>query len=547
MTLFTGKLVTAYHNLESLAAEIQTSLFDEFVRRLNVAEHGPYDIEEIVLPVGEKRSSDEDVRMITVPVPALDSVSMAGLVGIAFASSLKLTSQEESVIRSILAIMVMVVGSSRALSRTLTELEYFSTHDPLTGLHNRRYFNDILEYEIGRSERHGHEFAVLMLDLDDFKTINDSYGHPAGDTVLTRVAETMRATMRKGDLATRLGGDEFAILLTETGRVGAIKVAEKLRNELRAIRFKSDLGKAFHVTTSIGVVSYPSEAQTTGDLMAAVDLGLYRAKELGKDSIGTLVVAEQHLLASRVTRDYAEELRVAIREGRVVPYYQPIIDCQSGEVFAYETLARLKKVDGEIVPASHFIETVAKYGLGRELDRTIIAQALVALRARLRAGLPYARVFINLSAQEIEGRGVIGYVVHLCGKLRIPPDAIVFEILERDAIGDMPRMRTFLSGLRKQGFLFALDDFGSGYNSFHYLRELSFDFVKIDGDFVRNILTSETDLALVRNLGRLCRDLGIRCIAEFVESEEICQVLQGMDVDYLQGFHLGVPMPEMSF
>ena len=532
---------------DEVKASARSSLARDMIAQLALPADVPLDIEEFQVAhrKGRALSDVEDILMITVPVPDLEASNLAGLLGIAYASLEGLTPQESSVIHSILAVMVMVVGSSKALSRTLSELEYYSTHDPLTGLHNRRYFNEILGYEVGRSERHNHQFSILMLDLDDFKDVNDTYGHPCGDRVLQQVADRMRASMRNGDLATRIGGDEFAIILVETGVEGALVVAEKLRTELRQMTFEGEEDKYFHVTTSIGVVTYPSDARSISDLMAGVDLGLYRAKELGKDTIGTLESVKDRVNASRLTRDYAEKLRVSLREGRVIPYYQSIFDCRTGEPFAYETLARIIEPDGRTLSAGTFIDTIEKYGLGRDLDRTIIAQAMHAARARLDADKPPFRIFINLSAQEIQGRGILGYAEQLCTELGIPPNVIVFEILERDAIGDMTHMRKFLSDLRKKGFLFALDDFGSGYNSFHYLRELTFDYVKIDGAFVKNIVRSKVDRTLVHNLTRLCQELGILTIAEFVESEDILQALRGMGVDYAQGFHLGMPAPQM--
>ncbi len=532
---------------EEVKISVRKKLAKEMIGQLGLPGDAPLDIEEFHIPIPEAFDSIEEIEMITVSVsiPELENLNLAGLLGVAYGSVQKLSPQETSVVRSILAVMVMVVGSSKVLSKTLAELEYYSTHDPLTGLHNRRYFNEMLEYEIGRSERHNHEFSILMLDLDDFKDVNDTYGHPCGDLVLKQTAEAMTSSMRKGDLVTRIGGDEFAIILTEIDKEKALVVAEKLRGELRRIPFMGTNGKTFHITTSIGLVTFPHDARNSSDLMTGVDLGLYRAKEMGKDGVCVLDSIDDHIQANRGSRNYVETLRNALSEDRVIPYYQPIIDCKTGNIFAYETLARLIEPNGETVAAGAFIETIEKYGLGRELDRAIINKALIAMRGKISGGDNSFRLFINLSAQEIQGRGVLGFAEQLCGEFYIPPHVIVFEILERDAIGDMTHMRKFLSDLRKKGFSFALDDFGSGYNSFHYLRELHFDYVKLDGAFVRNILISKVDYTLVHNLIRLCQGLGILTVAEFVESAEILDELKKMGVDYAQGYYLGMPSPEM--
>ena len=526
-------------------SQARLRLAKELAARLGLPADVVMDIEEFTIDAqGFEAGSIDNIRIITVPVIDMGKADLSGILGVAYGAARALTIQEESVISSILAVMVMVVGSSKVLGRTLAELEYYSTHDPLTGLHNRRHFNEMLEYELGRSERHRHDFSMLVLDLDYFKDVNDTYGHPCGDGTLKLIAETMQASMRKGDLATRIGGDEFAVILTETGKRGAMAVAEKLRSQLREIVFRSPEGKPFHVTTSIGLATFPEDAQGVPDLMACADLSLYKAKKMGRDSV-CIPGTEKDIRSERRNRDHAERLREALQEDRIVPFFQPIFDCRSGKVFAHETLARLVEPDGETVSAGMFIETIEKYGMGRELDRVIIRRALTLLKDAILNGCA-SRLFINLSAQEIQGRGILGYAENLCHELRIPPNAIVFEILERDAIGDMTNMRKFLTNLRDKGFAFALDDFGSGYNSFHYLRELRFDYVKIDGAFVRNILNSNIDHALVRNLSHLCRDIGIQTVAEFVESKAILDALRDMGIDYVQGFHLGMPFPRIE-
>jgi diguanylate cyclase (GGDEF)-like protein len=521
--------------------QVRIQLGPKMLQQLNLPDDALLDVEEYHIPSHFPMADLSDIRMITVPVPD-QAYGLDGLLGVAYASVNNLTMQEQTIVRSLLSVMVMVVGSSKVLSRTLSELEYYSVHDPLTGIHNRRYFNEMLEYEVGRSSRHHHQFAVLLLDLDDFKEINDTYGHPLGDEVLKKIAESITSHMRKGDIATRMGGDEFAIILPETPPDGAKVAAESIRANLESLTFKSPNGKDFHVTTSVGIISYPRDMQTVEDLMSGVDVALYRAKGLGKNEVCAFDAAAHLKQIMRDSRSIVEELRRALREERIQPYFQPIVDCKSGDVFAYESIARLIETDGRVTVAGQFIETIEKYGLGRELDRIMVRKVIEANRQIIHSLGKPKRLFINLSAQEIQGRGILGYAEELCAQLEVPPNSIVFEILERDAISDITHMSKFLTNLRKKGFAFALDDFGSGYNSFHYLRELRFEYVKIDGAFVRNILNSKIDRALVHNLSRLCQELDILTIGEFVESQEIFELLKDMGINFGQGFHIGLPL-----
>jgi diguanylate cyclase (GGDEF)-like protein len=521
--------------------QIRDRLAKKMLIQLNLPGNALLDIEEYQISSHFRTVDIDDIKMITVPVPD-QAYGLDGLLGVAYASANVLSTQEQTIIRSLLSVMVMVVGSSKVLSRTLSELEYYSVHDPLTGIHNRRYFNDMLEYEVGRSARHHHEFAVLLLDLDDFKDINDSYGHPLGDEVLKKIAESITSHMRKGDIATRMGGDEFAIILPETPPEGARVAAEMIRTHLERLTFTTPSGKEFHVTTSVGIISYPRDMQNVEDLMSGVDVALYRAKGLGKNEVCEFDAAAHLKQIMRDSRSIVEELRRALREERIQPYFQPIVDCRTGEVYAYESIARLIDLNGGITAAGQFIETIEKYGLGRELDRIMVRKVIEANKRIIHSQSKPKRLFINLSAQEIQGRGILGYAEELCAQLEVPPSSIVFEILERDAISDITHMSSFLTNLRRKGFAFALDDFGSGYNSFHYLRELRFEYVKIDGAFVRNILNSKIDRALVRNLSRLCQELDILTIGEYVESQEIFDLLKEMGINFGQGFHIGLPL-----
>jgi len=483
-------------------------------------------------------------RTLVVSVPG-NLTALAGLQEVVLHGPGFSCAEEEEIVYSLLTVLLCVVGASKVLSDTMAELAYRSMHDPLTGLYNRRYFNEIMEYEVGRSERHGHEFSILMLDLDDFKDVNDSHGHAVGDQVLVRLAEMVRANLRKGDIATRLGGDEFAVILTETPREGGRQVGETLRQVLRDLEFEAS-GLRFRITTSIGLIAYPQDARTVTDLMAGVDMALYRAKGQGKDAVCMLDGAEEQVREQRDTRAYAERLRYALSEGRILPHYQPIVSCQSGQVMGYEALARLREPSGEMVTAAGFMGAIMRYGLGRDLDRVILSSAMQAKKAvEEGGGDPGIRLFLNLSAQEILGRDILRFASDYCRELGLSPRSVVFEILEQDAIGDMVNMGRFLTDLRAEGFAFAIDDFGSGYSTFHYLRDLRFEYVKIAGDFVRHLGRDGVDHLLVKNLALLCRDLGIATIGEWVESTEVLARLRELGVDYAQGYALGRPADHM--
>jgi len=523
-----------------VAAYARERFSREMLHHLGLPEDAAVDVDEHWVGQAEEEGpavSREEVDMITVGVPQ-HTERLDGVVGVAFGSDQALSPQEESTIRSILSVMVMVVGSSKVLSRTLEELEYYAVREPLTGLYNRRHFNEVLEKEMERARRHGHAFTVLLLDVDNFKDINDTFGHPAGDRALQDLARTIQSQTRGDDVVARIGGDEFALILPETDGDGGRVLAETLRDTIREMAFPASGGAGFHVTVSAGVVAYPEDADTFTGVMVQVDEALYRAKERGKDE--SCIPGREPGSGVRTQRLHAERFREALRENRIRPFYHALLDARTGEPTGYEVLARMVEPDGETLPAGRFIEAIERYGLSRDLDRSILEQSL-----RMAAEAPEAppRLFLNLSAQEIQHRGILGYAEELCDRLGIPPARVVFEILEREAIEDLSGMRRFLDELRSKGFAFALDDFGSGYNSFHYLRELRFEYVKIDGAFVRNVLRSRVDYVLVENLVRMCRDLGMATIAEFVESEEVMEAVCAMGVDYLQGFHISLPTP----
>lgn len=516
-----------------------------FLNRFDLPRETSVEVEEFFLSEepGGFPGFDLKTLMVTVPEYAAD---LSGILGIAYGVTRSLTPQEQSVIQSILSVMVMVIGSSKVISRTLSELEYYSTHDPLTGLHNRRYFNEMIGYEIHRSERHGHKFCLLMIDLDNFKDVNDSYGHLDGDRVLNQLGKIVTGTVRKGDIVCRFGGDEFVVLLSETSLSGGCTLAETVREAIQTWPFGTTDRGSFHVTVSVGIVAYPQDGNQIEDLLAGLDLVLYRAKERGRNTVASSRDLRTDIRSVRLFRLHTEEFRQALGEERIVPYFHGIYAAGSGHLLGYESLARLINTDGTVVQAQDFLDLARKYGLLTTLDRFMLEKSLRTVAHHpdfsiFENGIPV--LFVNLSSQEIENHGFLDLARELCDRFGVAPSRLVFEIVESDAIQDLKNMKIFLQELRNKGFSFALDDFGSGYNSFHYLRELHFEYVKIDGAFVRNIVHSPIDRALVGNLIRLCREIGTKTIAEYVEGPEIHAILREMRVDFVQGYHFGLPGP----
>ena len=420
------------------------------------------------------------------------------------------------------------------------KLEELSTRDPMTGLYNRRKFEEFLSYEIIRATRHQRGFSMIMVDLDNFKYINDTFGHPIGDLVLKELTAMLGQGLRKGDVLARLGGDEFAIILPETEVEKGFYVANKLYTALVDKVFELPVGK-IRCTASFSLVSFPEDGQTAEEIYTAMDVVLYKAKTHGKNQVMTAGSQEDRTMMTVFKQ--GDFLRNALREDRIEAFLQPIVDVRGKEVIAFEVLVRIR--DGElIVPAGEFIEVAEELGMAKELDREVFRKGL-AHYARVSAKHPQAKLFFNLFPRSFNDLAWVSGIPELARNAGVPCDKLVLEITEREALPNLTQVRAALEELRASKISVALDDFGSGFSSFLYLKYLSIDYVKIEGSFVRNMVADERDRIIVEQINSMAHRFGLKTVAEFVEDEETAKMLVEIGVDYAQGYYFGRPaLPE---
>lgn len=470
----------------------------------------------------------------------LDSPQIGGVVGIGVQSESPWNSTRSLVIDSVLTTLLNVVGSIKAIHKYTKDLEYYATRDPLTNLFNRRVFWELISYEIGRAERHDYSFALLVIDLDNFKNINDSWGHATGDRYLTAFAAKVQEALRKGDIFARYGGDEFVILLPESDEEQAVTVAGRIRAITEALHVPTPDGGKAMATSSIGLAVFPLHATNEKDLFLFADNMTYKAKGEGKNRVST-PSEEDVVEAFRKVGEKARQVREAVEERRIFPYFQPIVPLAPGKGECCEVLCRME-LDGEVIAANEFIEVAESLGIVGKLDSVLLDKAF----ARARDEGYQGSLFVNLSPRSMILKEFLPGIVGLADRYGIDHSRVVFELTERETVQNLALLEKFVYDLKSQGFKFAIDDFGSGFSSFQYIRQFPIDFVKIEGVFVRNMLNDYRDMAFVKTLAILAREFNICTIAEYVESEEILQAVKGVGVDYVQGYHLGRPGAVLS-
>ncbi|MDH4099287.1 MAG: EAL domain-containing protein [Nitrospirota bacterium] len=436
--------------------------------------------------------------------------------------------------------------------QTEEKVQYLLTFDETTGLVNRARFMALLNdwFESSGEKRSG---VLLLIDIDDFRIVNDIYGHRAGDEMLRRIANLLQGIipnpqiysgegdLGRGTMVGRMGGDEFAVFLSfPYTREGLDLLIQRVRIELERLRY-ADLSHS--LTASIGAAFYPEHGGTTRELVMHADVALVNARKAGGDRCIIYSADDRQLEKTHSRLKEKERIQKAIAGNRFEPWFQPILDLRDNRIHHFEALARMYNADGTLVMPYEFIDTAEKFGLVNAIDRAITKKTMA--RQALNGNGEKISFGMNLSGKNLGDTEFLAFLRNAIEETGADPGSLIFEITETAAVHDLDKAIKFLGELRQLGCRFALDDFGVGFNSFLYLRELTVDYIKIDGSFIRKVHENANDRLFVKAIVEVARGLGIKTIAEFVENGEILELVRSLGVDYAQGYAIGKPAKEL--
>ncbi len=441
--------------------------------------------------------------------------------------------------------VVMVFDDVTSAHRMARKLEHQASHDALTGLVNRREFENRITEALVTAKQDVKSHALLYLDLDQFKIVNDTCGHTAGDELLKQVVEEIRVLLRASDTFARLGGDEFGILLGYCGVTPAVRLADKVLNVVRDYRFSWD-GKTFQIGVSIGVIPITPESDNLASVLSAADMACYTAKDLGRDQVHVYEPSDEVVAARAEETNWVGRINAALENEEFVLYGQNIVSVGSVKQEKHqELLIRMRDEDGSHIPPGAFLPAAARYNHMPNIDRWVISNAFEYYSHQIKKTPKPGLLCINLAGDSLAEGTLIKFVLEQMKKYGVEPSHICFEIKEIEAISNLNDAREVIKALQESGFKFALDDFGSGMASFSYLKNLPVNYLKIDGTLVKRIVGDEIARAMVEVINLVAHIMCMETIAEFVENDEILAVLEELGVDYAQGF--GVDMPKLVY
>lgn len=441
--------------------------------------------------------------------------------------------------REISEIVEALESTVKALGERDAKLLRLANHDPMTGLYNRRRFVEELDKELSVKSRVRPCGALFFIDLDQFKYVNDTCGHPAGDRLIQKVADCLVRSVGTEVMVARFGGDEFAILARDISKRKAREMADRILEDMRQLTHIED-EHVIHVHCSIGVTMIPSGSVKQDDIIAQSDIACRESKASGRNRATFYKVSKRETEQMVADVGWMRKLREAIDQDLFLLRYQPIVDIVTGETSHHEVLVRLKMDDDKIVSPDMFLPAAIRFGLMAEIDAWMIDHAIEAYAQHCQndASLRFA---INLSANAFETENLSSYVQSRLDEYGVAPDKIMFEITENLAVRHLSHVEKQITALREMGCEVALDDFGKGYSSLGYLQQLSVDYIKIDGSFIRNLAKNTVDQKMVRLIAEIGREAGMKTIAEYVQSGPVFSLLAELGVDYAQGFYIGKP------
>lgn len=423
-------------------------------------------------------------------------------------------------------------------------LQHLVNHDDLTGLCNRRRLEQQLEVVVLRARNSGRISALLYIDLDHFKVINDAEGHTSGDRLLVEVANLLRHETSTSGLLARISSDEYAMLAENITEAKALELAERMRYIMDQYQFTTN-NNAYHIGSSIGVaIIKPGDAVTASEVLARADQACYVAKTHGRNVVHLYNKEDTEVLSLRSAIHWVPLIRNALANDKFQLVFQPVLDLHEKKVTHYESLIRMIGDDGKLILPGSFIPVAERMGLIHSIDLWVVNRAIDML-SKLPEQHKNTSFSINLSSHAFQETALLPLLREKLDKTGIRSDRIVFEITETAAIANFAQTREMIMNIRQLGCRFALDDFGSGFSSFNYIKEFPVDYLKIDGAFITNLVNDPVDQTLVKSMIEISKTLNKKIIAEFVENKMVLDMLMQFGADYAQGYFIGKPQPEL--